>query len=191
MLFEDFSEGAETRWRYLSDQVMGGVSQGGAALAQEDATYFAQLSGRVSTANNGGFIQLRRDLDDMLSANVTGLRLRVRGSNGPYFVHIRTNKTQRPWHYYQASFPVSETWNDVNLNWNSFSAKGRGIPDSFTPDQIVSIGLVAYGRDHQADLDIQIITAIARLDSPPQLHHTALVPRPSRVGHLPYVSGPK
>jgi len=62
MLIDDFSDGAENRWRYTSDQVMGGVSEGGASLGAEDGITFAQLRGMVSTANNGGFIQIRQDL---------------------------------------------------------------------------------------------------------------------------------
>jgi hypothetical protein len=52
----------QTRWRFFTDQVMGGVSTGVIAFAQEDGTSFARMTGRVSTANRGGFIQMRLDL---------------------------------------------------------------------------------------------------------------------------------
>lgn len=35
-LIEDFSTQPESRWRFFTDQVMGGVSTGGVAFAQED-----------------------------------------------------------------------------------------------------------------------------------------------------------
>ena len=41
---------------------MGGISQGQAVLEQEGEMFFARLTGNVSTANNGGFIQLRTNL---------------------------------------------------------------------------------------------------------------------------------
>ncbi len=46
-------------WQYVSDRVMGGVSDGQVTLEQDGDMYFARLTGNVSTANNGGFIQLR------------------------------------------------------------------------------------------------------------------------------------
>ena len=46
-------------WKYVSDQVMGGVSEGNVSLEQDGDMVFARLTGDVSTRNNGGFIQLR------------------------------------------------------------------------------------------------------------------------------------
>jgi len=60
-VIEDFTMQPETRWRFFTDQVMGGMSSGGVAFAQEDGTPFARMTGHVSTANRGGFIQLRLD----------------------------------------------------------------------------------------------------------------------------------
>ena len=73
-------------WSYLADTVMGGVSQGQARMEGG----VLRLTGRVSTANNGGFIQTRMRLDDGLPDGARGLRLRVRGNGERYFIHIRT-----------------------------------------------------------------------------------------------------
>jgi hypothetical protein len=61
-IIKDFTMQPQTRWRFFTDQVMGGVSTGGIAFAQEDGASFARMTGRVSTANRGGFIQMRLDL---------------------------------------------------------------------------------------------------------------------------------
>jgi hypothetical protein len=61
-MIEDFKMQPETRWRFFTDQVMGGVSSGGVDFATEDGHAFARMTGRVSTANRGGFIQMRLDL---------------------------------------------------------------------------------------------------------------------------------
>ena len=97
MLLDDFSEGAEARWQYVSDRVMGGVSDGGAAIGTEADTRFAQLRVTVSTANNGGFIQIRRSLSDGLPKDATGLQFSVRGNGEGYFVHLRPANAKRPW----------------------------------------------------------------------------------------------
>ena len=47
-------------WRFVTDGVMGGVSKGGLRFGRDpDGTAFARMTGDVSTANNGGFIQFR------------------------------------------------------------------------------------------------------------------------------------
>ncbi len=50
-------------WKFFSDQVMGGVSEGRISLKPDEGKFFLRLEGKVSTANNGGFIQVRREFD--------------------------------------------------------------------------------------------------------------------------------
>ncbi len=156
MLIDDFSQGAETRWRYISDRVMGGVSDGRAGIGSEDAISFAQLRGTVSTANNGGFIQIRQDLATRLPVDATGIALRVRGNGAAYYVHIRPDASQRPWQYYQAAFETSADWQDIVLPWSTFKPQG-GLNARFVPTDIRSVGIVAYGADYEALLDVDWI----------------------------------
>ena len=48
-------------WQYISDQVMGGVSEGKVTLEQDGEMYYARLTGNVSTRNNGGIIQYAQE----------------------------------------------------------------------------------------------------------------------------------
>ncbi|MGJ8623239.1 MAG: CIA30 family protein [Yoonia sp.] len=156
MLIEDFSSGAENRWRYISDQVMGGVSEGKAGLESEGATAFVQLRGTVSTANNGRFIQIRQELSPRLPADAAGISLRVRGNGAKYYIHLRPDASRRPWQYFQASFATTPTWQVVTLPWSAFAPQG-GLSDGFAPQDIRSIGIVAYGADFEASLDVDWI----------------------------------
>ena len=145
----------QTRWRFFTDQVMGGVSTGGLAFAQEDGASFARMIGRVSTVNRGGFIQMRLDLATQPPAGTTGVRLIVRGNAQRYFAHLRIDGTTFPWQYYQAAFEVTERWTEVRLPLNDFKASGglfRSVPD---PSSLTSLGIVAYGRDHDAQIDVR------------------------------------
>ena len=54
-------------WKYLSDQVMGGVSEGGTSLLQDGDLFYFRLTGDVSTKNNGGFVQFRSKVSLFLS----------------------------------------------------------------------------------------------------------------------------
>jgi Complex I intermediate-associated protein 30 (CIA30) len=154
-IIEDFTMQPETRWRFFTDQVMGGMSTGGVAFAQENGTSFARMTGRVSTANRGGFIQMRLDLTSPPPEGTTGVRLIVRGNGQRYFLHLRTGGTFLPWQYYQAGFDVTESWNEVRLPLDAFKASGallRGVPD---PASLTSVAVVAYGRDHDAQIDVR------------------------------------
>lgn len=154
-MIEDFTMQPETRWRFFTDQVMGGVSTGRATFLQENGRPFARMTGNVSTANRGGFIQMRLDLATPPPQGTTGLRLLVRGNTQRYFVHLRTKGTMLPWQYYQAGFDVSEEWQEVRLPLAEFAPSGallRNVPDAA---RLTSVGIVAYGRDHDAQIDVR------------------------------------
>ena len=60
----------DTNWKMITDQVMGGISQGQfnfQKIGYDDAVI---LTGKVSTKNNGGFIQIRRNLNNVNLNNV-------------------------------------------------------------------------------------------------------------------------
>lgn len=154
-LIEDFTMQPETRWRFFTDQVMGGVSTGGVAFANEDGQPFARMTGRVSTANRGGFIQMRLELANPPPEGTTGLRLIVRGNDQRYFVHLRTGGTLLPWQYYQAGFDVTESWSEVRLPLDAFEASGGLLRSVPAPGSLTSVAVVAYGRDHEARIDVR------------------------------------
>lgn len=153
-LTEDFSRSPEMRWDYVADTVMGGVSSGQVRFLSEGDVHFARLTGTVSTANNGGFIQVRRKLTARPAADTSGIRLLVRGNGEQYFVHLRTRGTVLPWQYYQASFATSDSWTEIRLPLSEFRASGAMLRSTPVPNGITSVGIVAFGRDHQAGVDV-------------------------------------
>ena len=155
MMIEDFQAQPETRWRFFADTVMGGVSTGRVTFLREDGRPHARMTGQVSTANNGGFIQMRLDLPSPPPEGTTGVRLIVRGNDQAYFVHLRTRGTLLPWQYYQAGFNVTRAWRELRLPFEAFSPSGsflRGVPRARS---LTSIGIVAFGRDHEAEIDLR------------------------------------
>lgn len=159
MLIEDFNDDARERWRYTSDRVMGGVSDGSAGLGREGDMTFAQLRGTVSTANNGGFIQIRTTLAETLPDTTKGVSLRLRGNGARYYIHLGPVTARRPWQYYQASFETDGTWQDIALPWAAFAPQG-GLSAQFRPSDIRSLGIVAYGADYEAALDVDWVAII-------------------------------
>ncbi|WP_297620912.1 CIA30 family protein [uncultured Roseicyclus sp.] len=143
-------------WSYLADTVMGGVSQGGARMEAG----ILRLSGTVSTANRGGFIQARTEMPEGLAPATTALRLRVRGNGERYFIHLRSTRTRLPWQYYQHGFDTGPDWAEVTLPLADFAASGAMMAGRIRPEDIRSIGLVAYGRDHAADVSLAALGAV-------------------------------
>jgi hypothetical protein len=154
LMTDRFENAPETRWRFFADTVMGGVSTGSLSFDKENGTPFARLTGQVSTDNNGGFIQMRRD-DITVPENALGVRLMVRGNDQPYFVHLRTTGTILPWQYYQARFDTTGDWREIRLPFEAFDPSGRLLRASLKPQTVKSIGVVAYGRDHEARVELR------------------------------------
>ena len=142
-------------WSYLADTVMGGVSEGAARIEAG----VLRLTGTVSTANRGGFIQARTALPDGLPEGTAALRLRVRGNGERYFVHLRTVRTVLPWQYFQQGFDTGPDWAEVVLPLAGFVPSGRGLAGVVRPEEVRSVGVAAYGRDHVADLSLAALGA--------------------------------
>ena len=140
-------------WVFFSDQVMGGKSQGRAEVAIDGGTEFVRLQGDVTTANNGGFIQIRKPIAG-LSRDLKGISLKIRGNGKKYYVFIRTSGTMLPWQYYKADFPTKREWSEVQIEFKSFIRSSAWLGQKILPEKIKSIGIVAFGRDHKALIDI-------------------------------------
>lgn len=147
----------QSRWSYVSDQVMGGVSEGQARMDMADGAPALRLTGTVSTANRGGFIQARIELDAPLPADASGVVISVRGNDQRYFIHLRTRGTALPWQYYQAGFEAGSDWREIRLPFTAFERSGGLLRATPLPETIRSLGLVAYGRDHRADVSIRSV----------------------------------
>lgn len=159
MLIDDFADTTAT-WRVITDQVMGGVSSGAGRVSTDGSRRFLRLTGTVSTENRGGFIQARRTLDTGLPADATALRITVRGDGQTYFLHLRTRGTVLPWQYYQARFATAHDWQQITLPFTAFAPSGRVLRAVPRPARVTSVALVAYGRDHEADVSLARLEAV-------------------------------
>ena len=158
-------------WKFQSDQVMGGVSQGDASLVQDGDMFFFRLTGDVSTRNNGGFVQFRSKVSlfnkpemfqlihnaDKGGQELEGVRLKVRGNGERYHVMIRTYSTWSPSDYYYHTFDTSIDWQQVDLPFSEFRRSKSGEMD-LGADQMRDFAVVAYGRDFKSDVSVSNIS---------------------------------
>ncbi|MFP7672072.1 CIA30 family protein [Marivita sp. S0852] len=157
VVFDDFSGDVGARWDYVADGVMGGVSSGGADIRGAGADAVLRLQGRVSTDNNGGFIQVRQRFSQPWPDTAQGLSLRVKGNGETYYVFLKTPGLSRVWHSYRASFTALDQWQTVHLPFAEFSPSHDSMPQSFTASRVNSIAIVAYGADYDADVSVDRI----------------------------------
>ena len=147
------SENSFKKWEFVSDKVMGGISEGKFEILEDQKNNFLRLSGIVSTENNCGFIQIRTNFD-VNEENFNGIRIKARGLPSEYFIHIRTSFLLLPWQYYSGKFVVSEVWEDHEILFEDFEKSNFYQPSLFRSSDIKSIGFVAFGKNFEPQLDI-------------------------------------
>ena len=147
-------------WQYISDQTMGGVSNGQAILDKDGDMIFARLTGNVSTANNGGFIQIRTNFSfvDLINTNkdLKGVLLNTKGNGETYHIFIRTSEDRSYRDFYSATFTTNDNWEIVDLPFSKF--KHRYSNRSLDGNDIRTFGIVAYGRNFYSDVSVSEIS---------------------------------
>tara|TARA_B100000029_G_scaffold133489_1_gene127561 strand:+ start:7446 stop:8012 length:567 start_codon:yes stop_codon:yes gene_type:complete len=152
---EEFCENTSTKWCFVTDKVMGGISNGILKIGMSEKIKFYNMTGNVSTKNNGGFIQFRTKVKNH-PKNILykGVRIKVRGNDQEYAIHIRTKYLFLPWQYYESVFIASREWNIIELPFKSFKKSNFYQPTNVASSDIKTIGIVAIGRDFVADVDL-------------------------------------
>ena len=153
ILKDDFTN--ENEWTYIADNVMGGISDGGVEFNLVDSNVYALLSGNVSTENNGGFIQIRRELENIDLSEAKSIRVYAKGNNEKYYIFLRTTGTILPWQYYSHEFTVNEEYNEFIMPIKDFKKSGTLLAKQVNPKKITSVAIVAYGRDHVAEIYVK------------------------------------
>ena len=153
-----FSASLMNDWSLVSDQVMGGRSSGRFSLKTSQPPPCLHLQGTVTTENNGGFLQIAHNLSDTERFKVSsaqGIRLLVRGNNETYNVHLRTSDMWLPWQSFRSSFKASHEWQQLSLPFDQFNS--YKTIKKLNTSKLKRIGIVAIGRDFEADICIAAI----------------------------------
>lgn len=154
-------------WVLVSDRVMGGVSNGAMAREHVSGRDAIRMTGGVSLENNGGFLQIALDLGEAggeIDASAwDGIRLDVLGNDQTYNLHLRTTDVRRPWESYRQSFNAPPTWTTVFLPYAEFKPHRTERP--LRPSRLRRVGVVAIGREFDADIAISDIRFYAASDT--------------------------
>jgi hypothetical protein len=147
----------EENWKFFTDQVMGGKSTGKIEFYSQNKKYL-RMSGNVTTENNGGFIQFRHKIRNKISNNIKFLQIISRGNNKKYYIHLRTSGTLLPWQYYSKEFKVSNKWERITINLSDFKRSGFFLRKKIKPSTIKSLAVVAFGKNHDALIEVSEIS---------------------------------
>lgn len=156
--YNDVTSNLGTKWQLVTDGVMGGLSQGQLTLDEYKGKNCLRMRGDVTTENNGGFVQIALSLSDQGDFDAsayTGVEIEVAGNNELYNIHFRTGDLWFPWQSYRYSFTAESDWQTYRVPFSELE-KYKTF-NKFSQDQIKRIGLVAIGRDFQADLCLAAI----------------------------------
>jgi hypothetical protein len=151
----DLGSSLGTGWRLVTDQVMGGVSNGTLTSDSEEGRSCLRLSGDVSTENAGGFLKASLVLEGETALDASGFRgiaLQVSGNGESYNVHLKTDDVWLPWQSYRASFAAPPGWREVRLDFDGFQPYRINAP--LDAHRLTRLGVVAIGRNFHADLCI-------------------------------------
>jgi len=164
LLIDDFNDpkvsSFGTSWRLFTDQVMGGVSTAYGSWSSQDGENFVRLRGEVSLENRGGFVQialpLSRDGRSFDASGYSGVRIRVKGNDNTYFVHLKSSQTVLPWQYFYADFFAGAEWTDIDIPFTAF--RGENInSSSLNTSRLKRIAVVAAKREFEADVQVSSI----------------------------------
>ncbi len=140
-------------WRFFTDGVMGGLSQGRLSLEAVDGRPAVCLQGRVSLENNGGFLQMALEVPPAAAAADPGwsaVELDLRGNGRRYGIHLRTTALALPWQSYRAAVDALPRWQRVRLPFTAFTPYRTSAP--FDAGALRRIGVLAIGEAFDAQV---------------------------------------
>ena len=147
------------RWSFFTDSVMGGLSEGQSTITNLKDRQCYQMTGNVTTENNGGFIQIRTPINPSIDANeYKGISIKVYENNKDYALHVRTKLILAPWQYYSYSFLAKDEWEEIKAPFKDFQKSNFYQPKKLSNQNIKSIGLVAAFDNFYADICLSEIS---------------------------------
>ncbi len=138
----DFDQGVDS-WRVVVDGVMGGRSSGRVLEGDPGILVF---NGKLSLENNGGFSQIRTNIEEGALANQQGLEIRFLGDGRTYQFDIRVSNIRLMAGGFQTTFDTKEgKWQSVQIPFEDFQLYtfGRKVPNPpvLDPAKIESLGI--------------------------------------------------
>jgi uncharacterized surface protein with fasciclin (FAS1) repeats len=114
----DFSdESVAKQWISVNDNVMGGISEGGFRITDDELLEF---SGNLSLENRGGFASIRTRPIELNLDGYDKIGLRLKGDGRTYYFNLMTSSRSAASSYRVPLNTQKDTWQDIHINLNDF-----------------------------------------------------------------------
>jgi len=145
-------------WRMISDQVMGGKSQGQVLRMQQNESVCDCLQGDVSLENNGGFIQMQMNFKKVTSLSrplteYDGIFIELMGKPHVYNLHFKSSQLWLPWQSFRKEVMVTDQWQRFFVPFSEF--EGHRTFSTFKPAKVTRFAIVAIGEAFQAKVCVR------------------------------------
>ncbi|GAA3722255.1 hypothetical protein GCM10022421_33680 [Oceanisphaera sediminis] len=141
-------------WSVISDQVMGGVSSATQHQEERHHSPCTCLVGRTSLDNNGGFVQMKLDIEPSeLSADYKGVFIELAGNAHDYNLHVKTAQLTRPWQSFRYTLSVEPQWTRFIVPFAQLLA--HRTEAELQPAEIKSVAVVAIGQEFDVDVCVR------------------------------------
>lgn len=141
-------------WTPISDQVMGGVSTAVLRQCERDNSICTCLTGRTSLENNGGFVQMKLDIEPSWSgADYQGVFIELCGVAHEYNLHVKTSQLDKPWQSFRSALQVNGQWTRFVVPYDQLHA--HRTTAELEPATIKSVAVVAIGAAFDVDVCVR------------------------------------
>jgi hypothetical protein len=153
------ASGKDSRaWMMVTDQVMGGRSQGQILAKEVDGSACDCLSGEVSLENNGGFIQMQLNMKMLPELKhpideYDGIFIEIQGEPHDYNLHIKSSQLWLPWQSFRKVLAVEAHWQRFFIPFKDFES--HRTFSTLNPRKITKIAVVAIGQAFRADVCVR------------------------------------
>lgn len=146
--------GEPSPWIAISDQVMGGISISEVRQAERHGSACTCLSGRTSLENNGGFAQMKLEIDPAeLSADYRGLFIELCGPAHDYNLNVKTTQLDKPWQSFRTTLAVEPQWTRFVVPYAQLRPHRTDL--ELDPATIRSVAVIAIGEAFDVDVCVR------------------------------------
>lgn len=147
-------QGVPSPWIAISDQVMGGVSTADLRQDQRHDSVCSCLSGRTRLENNGGFVQMKLEIEPSWScADYAGMFIELCGAAHDYNLNVKTTQLDRPWQSFRCTLAVEPQWTRFVVPYAQLRPHRTDL--ALDPATIRSVAVIAIGSAFDVDVCVR------------------------------------
>lgn len=145
---------AKQNWQMVSDQVMGGLSQGQMYLTEDGVN----VQGQVSLENNGGFLQVQWLIDESLSSadlkNYEGIFIEwCAPKTEDLELLLKSSQLWMPWQSYRCKATITTDWQTLFIPFEAFEP--YRTQTRLNPKRINKFAVLAGGKEMMVEFNIR------------------------------------